>query len=156
MSNKIVVNSNRGDRMLIEDENGEKTWYFLSDKVKNFCKSYGAGDLINFQHSIVAGKKTINFIEKVGQSTVSKEEPKIPSKGTETNRMPDPRQTANTKIEKDKQNYSDERVDSIVRQTVAKCASTALTSLAGQVDENTINETWNKLYDNIYQKITTK
>lgn len=155
MTYKIVVNSSRGDRMLVEDDNGEKQWYFLAEKVKGISKNFKPGNLINFQHSIVNGKKTISFIEKTGEgSAPSPNEEKFPTKGTEGTRVPDPRNKDKEEERKYWETVNKEKTDTIVKQTAAKCASTALTVLAGQLDPEKICEEWNKLYENIHAKIT--
>lgn len=147
---KVVVNSNRGDRMLIEVDSGEKTWYFLGDKVKSFAQSLKENDTIDFKHQIVNGKKTITFITKTGVVSQPKPATPPPTKGTENTRVPDPREQE----KKEKIKSENDRVDSIVRQTAAKCASMTMGALAGQVSSDEIVNEWNKVYDNIYKKIT--
>jgi len=111
---------------------GKEEWMSCDSAVRTFAQnSFAEGDDIEFEYEKSKdGKFSITGkVTKVGGST---EPPKSTSSSA---------------------TYSQDKTESIIRQTVAKAVGPVMISLQGHISPNNANEIWNTIYDNVLKKV---
>ena len=110
-----------------EDEKTAK-WYFLTDAVRDYVsKNIKRGDNVDIRYDTNDGKYTITYISKNGGAT----QPKTTAKSSK----------------------SKEERDEITKMSVLRAVCSAIVTLQGQVDINTLGDVIEELYDRFLQKI---
>ena len=145
----------KGNRISIKvkDDEGKEIWMGCSDNVYSWCKkNYKEGDTINVDFVAENGRYTANRVTRSGQSspsnqgTYKKPESKTDTKSaTPTGSTGYPREYMKSK--------NPEESKQIRALSILSSVCNAVSAIAGHVDQNTLGDVVEALYDRFDKKI---
>ena len=125
---RVIAFSKNGAMLKIGEDEKTAKWYFLTDAVRDYVsKNIKRGDNVDIRYDTNDGKYTITYISKNGGAT----QPKTTTKSSK----------------------SKEERDEITKMSVLRAVCSAIVTLQGQVDINTLGDVIEELYDRFLQKI---
>jgi len=140
---EILAVSKKGDMFKL-DNAGTPTWYFISSAVQSFTKNagIGVGEDINIETTkdSKGGADTIVKVTRNSENTGSTQQ------YTGTTEKPQAKKPYySTTTDKDEQ---------IKRLSVSRATAQAVCALTGQINEDTLLEVIDRVYDTLYKKVS--
>lgn len=139
----------------VEIESGNPVWATCSDAVHAFAKkAFKEGDEVDIQYDQKNGQYFVTRITKPGQSTYTNKEEYSPKtdfpKTTPTNIV-----NSNSTAKKyTSYSKSPEDKEQIKRLSVLRAVSTAVQTMTGQLDANTLGDYIEELYRKLYKVVS--
>lgn len=146
----------KGDRTSIKvtDDKGQEIWMGCSDNVYSWCKkNYREGDSIDVDYVTKNGRYTANRVTKKGQSKPTSTSSQYQKPENKKDEKPDV-SVSNVRYPSEyMKSKNPEESKQIRALSILSSVCSAMSSLAGHVDLNTIGDTIEALYDRFDKKI---
>lgn len=139
---KVFAISKDGMFYKIGDDPKLAEWFSKTPAVESFLSGIQKGDSVDIKSEKKNGRNILSYITKTASGSVVV----APDKGTSTGTGYKPSGYSSHK--------SPEESEKIKRLSILSSVCTAVTALTGQLDQNSLVECINTLYDKLYAKVS--